>query len=1050
GVVVETLRRGEGGPERLARSLTSAFVQGVAVDWAGFFPRAQLVDLPTYAFQHKRYWLESGAADGGGYGWGAAPGGHPFLGGVVELAGGLGWVFTGRVSLAAQGWLADHAVLGSVIVPGTVWVDIALRAGAVAGCPVVEELTLHSPLVVPEQAAVQLQVTVGAADAAGARPFALHARPEGPAEDEPEWTQHATGTLTTVTARATDGPDLTEWPPRGAVPVDVHDFYPRLATAGVAYGPAFRGVRAAWRRGDELFAEVALAEELADGASQFEVHPALLDAAVQTLQVRSPATRAEDDPGAVPEPARSGDARVAYSWRGVRMLTPGATHLRTRLLPTGDESMSLTVADADGQLVADIDELAVRRITAGQIQAAGGVRRRSLYHAVWRPVPVPDASEVRLARVGPDVGGESTEQYPTLAALGEAVAAGAALPDAVVVRAEQLGTEALPNLGDWPSDDRFADVPLLVLTTRTLTIDGDPAAPTHTDPTDTDSTSTEPPSTAPTHLPAQPPTHPAAPHGASGAQAAVRRTPRTVLVDTDAADAPPASTLRAALTCGAQQLAVRGGQLLAPRLARYDAHGAPVPAARRAAGDDREQQGVSTAADRPAAGTVLVTGAAGGFLGALVRHLVSVHDLRHLLLVPRAGAESAVRELVAEFVRDGSGVSATVLPCTTADHPAALAAALADIDPGEPLTGVIHATDLPADQPPATADEPPTDTTGHTPNTPDMPGTHDTEPATHSVATGLATAWHLHELTAERPLAFFVTLSPATDLLALPQQTHPAASSPGYHTLAAHRRAHGLPAVSLAWGPLTGQPQPAPPGAVALGHDHAIALFDAALASGARALIPAQLDLAALRASSHPVPDALRDLLPPAGGGAGEQAGDAAVDADALRQRLAGLAEVERERVLLGLVRGHAAAVLGHIDVAEVGPDRAFKEAGFDSLTAVELRNRLTRSTGVKLRSTVVFDFPTAAALTRHLTQQLGAELSPAAPVLAELDRLEDALPSALAENGTRDRVIARLRDLLARCDTADGSPPGSAPDADDLGAASDDELFSMVDQGFE
>ncbi|WP_317986109.1 type I polyketide synthase, partial [Streptomyces sp. 5-10] len=278
---VGSLRRDEGGLERFVTSLAEAYVGGASVDWSTVFRGrgARQVELPTYAFQHQHYWIEtpsSAVGDVTSAGLGSAD--HPLLGAVVGLAGGDGALLTGRLSLVSHGWLADHAVWGVVVVPGSALVELVLRAGDGVGCGWLEELTLEAPLVVPERGGVRVQLSVGAPDGVGRRVVGVFSQVEG--EGEGVWTRHATGVLSVGVPVVADEYELSVWPPVGAVAVDVGGVYERLAGVGLEYGPVFQGVRAAWRRGGEVFAEVALAEEQRAEAGRYGLHPALLDAAL--------------------------------------------------------------------------------------------------------------------------------------------------------------------------------------------------------------------------------------------------------------------------------------------------------------------------------------------------------------------------------------------------------------------------------------------------------------------------------------------------------------------------------------------------------------------------------------------------------------------------------------------------------------------------------------------------------------------------------------------------------------------------------------------------
>ncbi|WP_019306431.1 type I polyketide synthase, partial [Mycobacterium avium] len=265
-IVIPTLGRDDGGLERFLTSAATAFVAGVNVAWRGVLDGAGFVELPTYAFDRRRFWLsgEGAAADASGLGLGTSE--HPLLSAVVELPASGGVVLTGRLSPSLQGWLTDHAVSGTVVFPGAGFVELAIRAGDEVGCSTVEELTLQAPLMLPAKdsgiGSVAVQVVVGEADESGRRDVSIFSRPDS---DSP-WVCHAQGTLSTGSIEP--GADLSAWPPAGATKVDIADGYQRLAARGYGYGPAFQGLTAAWVRGDEVFAEVRL-PDAAGGVTGF-------------------------------------------------------------------------------------------------------------------------------------------------------------------------------------------------------------------------------------------------------------------------------------------------------------------------------------------------------------------------------------------------------------------------------------------------------------------------------------------------------------------------------------------------------------------------------------------------------------------------------------------------------------------------------------------------------------------------------------------------------------------------------------------------------------
>ena len=284
-VVVPTLGREDGGLTRFLSSAAQAFVSGVKVDWRAAVPGAGFVELPTYAFERRRFWLsgDGAAIDAAGLGLGASE--HALLGAVVELPESGGVVLTGRLSPATQGWLTDHAVDGMAVFPGAGFVELAIRAGDEVGCPVVDELTLQAPLLLPPSGSVAVQLVVGRRGGtsrlrgeSGQRSMSVFSRETS----DSAWICHATGQLSSGPVEP--GADLSVWPPEGATPVDVTDGYQRLAARGYQYGPAFQGLTALWRRGEEFFAEVTL-PQAAGGVGGFGVHPVLLDAALHAAAV---------------------------------------------------------------------------------------------------------------------------------------------------------------------------------------------------------------------------------------------------------------------------------------------------------------------------------------------------------------------------------------------------------------------------------------------------------------------------------------------------------------------------------------------------------------------------------------------------------------------------------------------------------------------------------------------------------------------------------------------------------------------------------------------
>ncbi|MFE3498148.1 polyketide synthase dehydratase domain-containing protein, partial [Streptomyces sp. NPDC059175] len=560
-----------------------AFTHGTTIDWQTFFPTTATespattptpVDLPTYAFQHQRYWPRfTGlpAADLGSAGLVSAQ--HPLLGAAVSLAGGVddadgaggfdgaygsaeggAVVFTGRVSVAAQPWLAEHRVSGSILLPGTAFLELAVRAGDQVGCAQVDELTLQAPLVVPERGAVQLQVAIGAADASGRRMLNVFSRPQEAPVEQP-WVRHAVGVL--ATDRAVAAADLSPWPPAGAEPVSVEGLYEGLTAAGFGYGPTFRGLRQVWSRGDELFAAVELPESAVPEAAGFGLHPGLLDSVLHALGLVE-SDRADEDRG-----------RLPFSWSGATLHASGASVLRARLTVHGPDSVALELADANGGPVATIDSLVLRPVSAdGIARAKAGGQESALHTLNWIPLPersgaggpavsAPaidaavdacngDGSGIDLSVIGATV-------YPDLDSLPQDEVPPHVLllldaPDGDPAVAAHTSTHrALALLHTWLTDERFAAARLVFVTQDAVTVDErrpDPAL--------------------------------AAVWGLVRS-ARSEHPDRFTLVDLDGSSESLAA-LPAALACDEPELAVRSGRVYVPRLMKHvRPDGLPVP-----------------------------------------------------------------------------------------------------------------------------------------------------------------------------------------------------------------------------------------------------------------------------------------------------------------------------------------------------------------------------------------------------------------------------------------------------------------------------------------
>ncbi|MHA7962371.1 SDR family NAD(P)-dependent oxidoreductase, partial [Streptomyces sp. L500] len=961
-VVLESLRRGEGELSRMLSAAAEAWTRGVTIDWTPSVAGGRRVELPTYAFQHQHHWLDAAPGRTGDV---AAVGlrddGHALVPATVELPGGQS-VWTGRLSLSAYPWLSDHAVLGTALLPGVAWVELALHAGHQSGYGCVEELTLQAPLTLEESASAQIRVVVADTGDPDRRTVSMHSRGA-----DGTWTTHAEGILGSAEAL----PDRLEvWPPAGADPIDVEGFYESLEAAGYQYGPAFRGLRRAWRTDEGLFAEV----ELADGVTPdgYGIHPGLFDAALHGIACEG---------AKAPEPR---ETRLPFSFTDVRLYATGATSLRVHIDP---RESSWQAWDTTGLPVFRIGRLATRPVDAGQLAVK---RRDTLFHVTWQhqaAAPAVESATTTCVLLGEDVLGIT----PALESAGWQVdtaadpAAVRSVPDIVLLPyrwPEPVGSEVpaavraatghvLATLQDWLADARFADSRLLVVTRDA------------------------PPSGDLVHGPVR-----------SLLRSAQAENPdRITLVDLDD-DPRSAAVLPGFAAASEPEIRVRAGEGTVPRLAR-------IPAAPA----DGERAG-----DRPlGTGTVLITGGTGTLGGLLARHLVRTHGVTRLLLVSRSGpAADGADRLQADLTGMGAHTDIVAADLTDRD---AVAGLLAGIDPDHPLSAVVHAAGVLDDG---------------------VLGTRTGQWLDTVLRPKADAAWHLHELTAGLPLDAFVLFSSAASVLGAAGQANYAAANGFLDALAAYRTAHGLPALSLAWGlwdersELTkkvASPSRNIAAAGALSTEEALAAFDSALGSQEPLAVPIRLDAF----SAQDVPAQLRGLV---------RAPRRAVTADRptedgqFAQRLTGLGDEERLRLVQNVVLDTAAAVLGHDSREAVTPSRGFLELGFDSLTAVRLRNRLAKELGLRLPATAVFDHPTPGLLAGYLVERLVGTIDTTALVLERMDSLRRSVSGLAADAPDRALIARRLTALL------DELRPPAAPtdDVGDLDTATADEIYAYID----
>lgn len=541
GTALGTLRRKAPAITCLTETMARLYTCGHDINWRALHPNAHIVDVPTYPFEHQYYWLNA-SANGDVSSTGLRTDHHALLGAIVDVPDDDTVLFTGRIGLSTQRWLADHAAAGVTLLPGTAYLDMVQHAADTVGCRQISELTLQAPMVIPEEGDLDLMLSIAALDQDGVRPLNVYCRPHTQSDSDPaSWTLHATAQLADQ-ALPTIQSEVKSWPPTNAQPIDIEQLEQTLAEAGYEYGPTFKGMTAAWRRGNDFFAEAQLPPGLS--AEGYILHPALLDAVLHLIALPPDATQADT-------------LRLPFSFSQVALFGLPAQQLRVAIRTLSDSAVSVTVDDPHGQRLLSIGSLALRETDPNALRSLSRYRpERDLLRLQWQSLPSSvfnstgtDTSHWAVLSSDHEEEGALAElpHFPSLETLAATEPPSAVIwPLPLMENGDSgsathcLSTQVVEQLQTWLSQPRWAQTPLIIITRHAEIIEE--------------------------------PEHAQLAHSAAWGllhSAQTENPERFVLIDTDA-PIERLGTIIQALEAPHSQFALRRNTLLTPYIARTD------------------------------------------------------------------------------------------------------------------------------------------------------------------------------------------------------------------------------------------------------------------------------------------------------------------------------------------------------------------------------------------------------------------------------------------------------------------------------------------------
>ncbi|MFD5097389.1 amino acid adenylation domain-containing protein [Streptomyces albidochromogenes] len=926
---------------QLLDAVRRLYENGIDLDWHEVTadPARRRVPLPTYPWQRERYWIAAPAPATTI----AAPHTTPLLGRRLDLADEGGVRFDSVASVSTLPWLRDHRVFDSLVLPGVAYMEMAFAAAGEVFGPAPAELRdfhIHHAMSFPDENAPRQTQIALKPEEEGTYTFEVHSRLLATGEEtqrvHQSWTLHASGSLTLAAPSTTRsyGPERLNVE-RNALEgheLRPEEIYQRERERQIDLGPLFQVTEQLWQQGPNALSKVRLGPELRSEASLHRAHPVLIEACFLALTVTYP----EKLGRRTYVPLGADRIRIETIAAG----TEAWCHARLR--PTDEEDPEILRADIDliapdGTLVLALDGVLLKRAAReAMIPARRESWKQWLYSTRWTPTALPEPAAVPAHRWLVIADGRLGREVSDFARV-HGVTCEVVDGYGEDVDLSPYNLVAVCRSGRGGTDDAGAEAVaeggrMLRLTQRLAMLDA--AAPRLC----LASSGAQPVAGRPVTWPAG-----AALWGMGRVTASEHPELCITQIDLD-----PRTDTRSQAALLYAELALLSGTVQQPEQHRvgYEGHRRHVEVLGRA--EPADAPGSAMPIEHPVRpdATYLITGGLGG-LGLESARMLCEAGARHLVLLGRTPPRQAARHLIERLRADGATVSA--FTADVADHDALSGVfARIDADPAfPPIAGVLHLAGV-LDDGVLLLQSP--------------------ERFAQVMAPKALGAWHLHTLTAARPLDFFVLFSSASSLLGTPGQATYAAANAFLDGLASHRRGLGLPGLAIQWGSWgeTGM--------------SARAGLNAVLAGKGEHVIPTPDGLAALqRLLSGENPDSVVAVLPadwnrfedrnaPALRGLlADMPGGKRADAEeGVRAVLDGAPPETRRALLLSLVREQVRRVLGD-STGGLTDEHDLFARGLDSLRAIELRSRIQRTLECKVPPSIVFDNPTIVALSDRL-----------------------------------------------------------------------------------